>query len=344
VGLSLSLQEGSNPQAEIKTGWLYVVQPDDNLYRISARYHLSIVQLVKANGLKRTSVVFPGQHIVIPGADDDPALVDVPEPFAQIAMLPAPAEQGRTFALHITTQSPAKLSGTFMQQALVDFSDASRQNHTILFGINSFAVPGIYLLDLLATDDQGRQTELARPVQVADGGYSSETIQLPPDQIDLLDPKVTGPENAKIFGVVSKFTPQRYFDGPMGLPCPAPVTSQYGTRRSYDGGPYDQFHTGTDFAGAPGSPIYAAAAGVVVMTERLHVRGNATVIDHGWGVYTGYWHQTEIKVKVGDVVKAGQIIGLVGDTGRVTGPHLHWELFVGGVQVDPLQWARLTFS
>jgi murein DD-endopeptidase MepM/ murein hydrolase activator NlpD len=344
VGLSLALKEGSNPQAEIKTGWLHVVQPDDNLYRIAARYHLSMARLVKANGLKRTSVVFPGQHLVIPGGDDGPALVDVPEPFAQIAMLPAPAEQGRTFTLHLTTQSPVKLTGTFMQRALVVHSDESRTNHTILFGVNSLANPGIYPLDLVATDDQGKRTELARPVQVADGGYSSETIQLPPDQADLLDPKVTGPEMDKIARVVSNYTAQRYFDGPLGLPCPAPVTSQYGTRRSYDGGPYDQFHTGTDFAGAPGSPIYAPAAGVVVMAERLHVRGNATIIDHGWGVYTGYWHQAEIKVKVGDIVKPGQVIGLVGDTGRATGPHLHWELFVGGVQVDPLQWARQNFS
>src|SRR5581483_6939036 len=97
-----------------------------------------------------------------------------------------------------------------------------------------------------------------------------------------------------------------------GLPCPAPVTSQYGTRRSYDGGPYDQFHTGTDFAGAPGSPIYAPAAGVVVMAERLHVRGNATIIDHGWGVYTGYWHQAESKSKWATSSSRGRSSGWLG--------------------------------
>lgn len=129
----------------------------------------------------------------------------------------------------------------------------------------------------------------------------------------------------------------------MGLPCPAPITSPFGTRRSYNGSGFDRIHAGTDFAAMPGAAIYAPAAGVVVMAETLNVRGNATLIDHGWGVYTGYWHQTEIKVRVGEVVQQGQVIGTVGQTGRVTGPHLHWEMFVGGVQVDPLQWTRQSF-
>ena len=68
------------------------------------------------------------------------------------------------------------------------------------------------------------------------------------------------------------------------------------------------------------------------------VRGNATVIDHGWGVYSGFWHQSAIQVQVGDMVEQNQVIGLVGGTGRVTGAHLHWELWVNGVQVDPLDW------
>ncbi len=344
VGLDLSLNEGAGRQPGIKTGWLYTVQPDDNLYRIATRYGVSLDQLSKVNNLKQPWVLFHGQRIVIPGPDDGPALVDVPLPFTSIAMLPAPAEQGRTVLFHLATATPVKLQGTFMDKPLVVYSDDAREKHSVLFGIHAMADPGIYTLDLTVIDDQGRQSRLTQHVQLIDGGYSSEPINLPSNELELIDPKITQPEMDKVMSVVSNYTSQRYFDGPMGLPCPAAVTSQFGTRRSYNNGPYDQFHSGTDFAGAPGSPIYAPAAGVVVMTARLDVRGNATIIDHGWGVYTGYWHQTEFKVKVGDVVKQGQIIGTVGDTGRVTGPHLHWELFVGGVQVDPLQWARQNFS
>jgi len=73
------------------------------------------------------------------------------------------------------------------------------------------------------------------------------------------------------------------------------------------------------------------------------VRGNTTIIDHGWGIFTAYLHQSELQVTVGDRVETGQIIGLVGGTGRVTGPHLHWEVWVGGVPVDPIEWAEGAF-
>jgi len=82
---------------------------------------------------------------------------------------------------------------------------------------------------------------------------------------------------------------------------------------------------------------------VVVFTGSLAVRGNATMIDHGWGVYSAYLHQTEFKVNVGDRVEAGQVIGLAGQTGRVAGPHLHFEILVGGVPVDPLDWMEQVF-
>jgi murein DD-endopeptidase MepM/ murein hydrolase activator NlpD len=67
------------------------------------------------------------------------------------------------------------------------------------------------------------------------------------------------------------------------------------------------------------------------------------MIDHGWGVYTGYLHQSEILVKAGDRVEAGQLIGLVGGTGRVTGAHLHFEVWAGGVQIDPMDWLKEAF-
>lgn len=92
-----------------------------------------------------------------------------------------------------------------------------------------------------------------------------------------------------------------------------------------------------------GTDLFAPAAGEVVFTGPLAVRGNATVIDHGWGVYTAYDHQSEILVKPGDLVQPGQLIGRGGSTSRTTGPHLHWEVWVGGVQVDPSDWLEQPF-
>src|SRR4030066_387714 len=98
------------------------------------------------------------------------------------------------------------------------------------------------------------------------------------------------------------------------------------------------FLTRLYFCGQVGDPIYAAASGVVVFADTLTVRGKATMIDHGWGVYTAYMHQSKIYVSVGEHVDKGQLIGLVGNTGRVEGPHLHFEVLVGGVEVNPLDW------
>jgi hypothetical protein len=86
------------------------------------------------------------------------------------------------------------------------------------------------------------------------------------------------------------------------------------------------------------TPGWIFAAGRVVFAAPLTVRGNATIIDHGWGVYSGVWHQSQMLVNVGDMVEQGQVIGLVGGTGRATGAHLHWEVWVNGVQVNPLDW------
>ena len=87
-----------------------------------------------------------------------------------------------------------------------------------------------------------------------------------------------------------------------------------------------------------GGNILAPAPGKVVFVGSQLLHGNTTMINHGWGVYTLYAHQSEFLVQEGDRVKAGDIIGRVGSTGRSNGPHLHWEVWVGGIQVDPMDW------
>ncbi len=100
------------------------------------------------------------------------------------------------------------------------------------------------------------------------------------------------------------------------------------------------YHTGIDYRVPTGVPVVAPADGVVVMAETLALRGHAVLIDHGWGVVTGYWHLSKVDVHVGQVVRRGTIIGRVGNTGLSTGAHLHWELWVNGVSVDGRQWLR----
>lgn len=342
VGQDLTISQGSEDPSSPTLRTLHHVQAGENWMRLALRYQVSLGDLLRANDQTELSPIFPGQRVWIPGSGTPAALTDFPLPFTACAITPTPAVQGQTISLHFTTTGPAVLSGTFLGYPVqVVTQDANR--HFALFGIHPFTVAGVYPLYLMATEPDGQETMLTLYLRIDDGGYGAEEISLDTQQQDLLNPQVTEPEWDKIARIMSAFTSQRYFDGLMGLPSTGGITSQFGTRRTYNGGVLNTFHSGTDFGGAPGSPVTAPAAGVVVLAESLPVRGNATLIDHGWGVLTGYWHQSEIYVSVGDVVSAGQVIGAVGSTGRATGPHLHWEMWVGGVQVDPMQWVQQTF-
>ncbi|NDJ61963.1 MAG: M23 family metallopeptidase [Chloroflexi bacterium] len=202
---------------------------------------------------------------------------------------------------------------------------------------------GVYPAALTLTDAAGQPTPLMVNIRVVSGNYRPETITLLEGRGALLNVAVEDAELTILNRVMARFNPSRYFDGPLGLPAAAAMTSPFGVVRQYNDGTVERVHFGTDFAGVVGSPIFAPAAGRVVLADTLNVRGIATVIDHGWGVFTGYWHQSERYVQVGDEVSPGQVIGTIGDTGRVSGPHLHWELWVNGVPVDPMQWARQSF-
>jgi len=177
-------------------------------------------------------------------------------------------------------------------------------------------------------------------VLVSEGPYDSQLIELPDDKGGLLDPAFTQPEIEKLYALWAVAdAPLRWtlpFSRPIGLEYP--TTSPYGTRRSYDGGPYASFHAGQDFGAPAGITVTAPGDGIVVLAEPLNVRGNAVVIDHGAGLFTGYWHLSENFMAAGQVVTAGEPLGLVGTTGLSTGNHLHWELRIYGVSVDPMQF------
>ena len=143
---------------------------------------------------------------------------------------------------------------------------------------------------------------------------------------------------AKLFAGASDglWSPRSRFSQP--LQGKMPHSSAFGSRRTYGKDPTLSAHAGEDFPAAPGTAVYAPAEATVVLAEKLFVRGNAIVLDHGNGVFTGYWHLSQLGVKPGEKVKPGQLIGKVGSTGLSTGAHLHWEMRVAGMAVDPLQW------
>lgn len=120
------------------------------------------------------------------------------------------------------------------------------------------------------------------------------------------------------------------------------ITAPFGDRRSFNGKLQSQ-HFGTDIDGDTGDSIYVANDGEVVMTRECYASGNTVIVHHGGGLYTTYFHMSRIDVKPGMKVKQGDKLGLVGKTGRVTGPHLHWGVKVDGLWVDGLTLLKLDF-
>lgn len=280
----------------------------------------------------------PGEELVLPGESTPESLF--PYPVEAMEVEPLPVVQGETAEIRIRLSEEVIVKGALGDWELA-FNDLESFDQIALQGIHALAEPGLVDLTLVLTDPQsGLETfSLLQPLRIAAGGYGSEFLQVPPET---LDPENTRPEDELIQSVVSQVTTDRLWEGPFQYPSDYYETfpSFFGTRRSYNGSPFSYYHTGLDLYGSTTTPIYAPARGRVAFTGTLTVRGNATYIDHGWGVYTGYLHQSQILVEAGQLVERGQIIGYAGGTGRVTGPHIHWEVWVGGVPVQPVEWTQ----
>jgi murein DD-endopeptidase MepM/ murein hydrolase activator NlpD len=345
VGSSLILPEQNSAQGSAHRAAL---KPGQSLLELSVIENTNPWAWVTANSLPGTWAGLPGDVYQLPAAGteaQDGQAGALPAAISAIELDPAILLQGKVAVIHVTAPDETSLTGTLMGHELHFFPNGDG-TYVSLAGVHAMAEPGLYPLELAGTLPGGTPFNLIQSVWVKAVNYPFDRpLTVNPTTID---PAVTKPEEEQWFSLTQPATPQRYWEGTFQMPSSLPKdyclesgdcwSSRFGNRRSYNGGPYTSFHTGLDIVGSIGTEIYAPAAGKVVFAGPLSVRGNATVIDHGWGVYTGYMHQSEIYVSPGDMVSAGQLIGLIGDTGRVEGPHLHWELFVGGVQVDPMDW------
>ncbi len=195
----------------------------------------------------------------------------------------------------------------------------------------------------LRVNDSNETKELA--LQLRGRKFPTQSIWLPPGK----DQDLADFEFDRVDAFKKIVTPQKMWSGPFRKPNNGPITTVYGVRRYYNGKfANDYYHRGVDYAGAYGSPIIAPAAGRVALVGQeakgFVIHGNCVGIDHGQGVQSIFLHLSQIKVKNGDMVKAGQVIGALGGTGAVTGPHLHWGLYVNGQAVDPVPWRNKGFE
>jgi murein DD-endopeptidase MepM/ murein hydrolase activator NlpD len=314
----------------------YVVQRGDTLSGIARKFGVSQATLAARNNVGQVDQIKAGQRLVIdvPPPPEAPALPPG-SPIAHVQLYPWPPVQGQTVSLWWRATAPVSLTVRLPGAAYPSVTDGIYG--WVLVPVDPLANVGPARL-LMSTGEA--TVTLSFPITA--GNFESGDV--PPETADPILSQTTKvqAETARMTALYAAETPGGWGPGSrfhLPIAGPAEHTSPFGTRRTYGNSAAITVHAGEDFAVVPGTAVLAPAAGTVVLAEPLFVRGNAVVLDHGHGVLTGYWHMRSLNVKAGDIVETGQKLGEVGSTGMSTGPHLHWEMRVHGVAVDPLQWA-----
>ena len=315
----------------------YQVQQGDTLSSIARNFGVSASELISLNNLENPDLVKIGQVLVISLDNSWPE--SFPYPFSGVTLSPKVAIQGQAVLLKLSVLEEANITANFLAQ---DYKFASDQQQWVtIIPVSVLQSVGTFPLTISADLGNGEVAQLELPISISSGNYDREAINLPPSTSSLLKPEITRAEHQLMEETCSFYEPIRRWQGAFQYPVGSPFhTSAFGTLRSYNGGPYRNFHRGLDLRGNSTTPIYAAASGKVILADALQVRGNTVVLSHGLGVCSGYMHLSNIVVEKDQEVTTDTILGYAGDTGLVTAAHLHWEVRIMGAPIDPLQWVN----
>jgi len=243
---------------------------------------------------------------------------------------------------------PAKLdalTASWLGHQVIFSYDASTKTWFALAGVSLETTPGKYALELTGERaDNHTPVSFSRRFAVAAAKYPRIKVELS------VEKKFTEPtpeqqeqiaEGQKIKqDYLNRVTPDREWSGRFDAPAEADISDVFGSQRIFNGVAQSP-HLGLDFRVPAGTPVAAMNSGTVLLARPLYFEGNFVVLDHGQGLLTLYLHLSEFKVKEGDVVKRGDIIGLSGGTGRATGPHLHVAVRWQGTYLDPARLMQL---
>ncbi len=206
-----------------------------------------------------------------------------------------------------------------------------------LVGIDLETKPANYVATIRAATRSAEAAELEYRLAVRPKAFPTRRLTVdekyvtpPPEALDRI-----AAEAEKVGAIFAAASDQRYWNGRFLPPVPGPVISEFGKRNIINEKPRSP-HSGTDFRAGNGTPIKAPNSGRIVLAEDLYFSGNTVIVDHGRSLYSYFAHMSGFAVSVGDRVSRGDVIGTVGATGRVTGPHLHWSVRLAGTRVDPL--------
>ncbi len=340
VGVSMIVPDAAQQTLNTRV----TARAGESLLEMAVKQNTDVWTLAHHNRLQGSWHLIPGDTLFTASGSASETISGLPPAFLNAQIRDLPIKQGGTGVIRVKTLPDVKLGGILVDRPLT-FFPIEEGWQVALQGVHALLTPGVHPLRLDATLPDGTVQSYEQLILIVSGNYPDDPVLY----VDAatIDPAETEPELNQLIALTTPITPEKMWSGQFYSPAlqyaeSTYFTSRYGNRRTYIGQGTDLsiqgFHTGLDFGGGTGLPIVAPARGKVVFAGNWVVRGGATIIDHGWGVYSGFWHQSRIGVQVGEIVEQGQVIGDVGGTGRITGPHLHWELWVNGIQVDPLDW------
>ena len=257
-------------------------------------------------------------------------------------LIPEAAAVGDVAVMEIAIRHPEQqVAGIQLRfhDTLIPLFEHPRKGRGVLIGLIAIpyhSKPGVESIGLGWSDRKGHR-ELTVSLKILSRRFKSEKLQVTPSRVTPApeDVERIKREGEEVRAVYAASRPQRLWDEPFQRPLSGLVTSPYGTRRLLNN-KLKSYHGGVDFRAATGAPVYAANTGIVGLAKNLFYSGNIVILDHGSGLFTTYAHLSRIDVAPGRLVEKGQVIGLAGATGRVSGPHLHWGVKVNGVNVNPL--------
>ena len=266
------------------------------------------------------------------------------EDHLRIESIPGMAKQGDVCLIRTYSPvSPMSVHAEFQGERFLLAPGMQNGTYEGLIGIDLSTKPATYEVKVIATDASGRDYSCPFFLKVGKGIFRTQKLSLPPSMVDL-DAKTlerVNKEANRVKVLFQTFRDEKLWKGAFVRPLEGKLSSTFGLDRIINGQRRSP-HTGVDLESEAGTPVWASNSGMVVLVDDLFFSGKSVILDHGWGLYSMYFHLSERLVKEGDRVGRGDVLGRVGSTGRSTGPHLHWAIRMNQVRVDPLSLLKLS--
>ncbi len=257
----------------------------------------------------------------------------------QVSVSPAVIGPGDVLRIQIAGQAGDRVSGSVLGQQLTFAFDVASGEWRALAGVDLDAKPRVQHTMRIARNEKESAT---RTITIAPKEFPVRRLRVAPAFVDPSPEALEqiGRDNKLLAAAYAQVTPQRWRE-PFLLPVDGQPSSNFGSRSYYNGQARSP-HAGVDFMSAQGTAVRSPSHGRVALAAPLYFTGNTVIVDHGAQLFSVFAHLSAMNVHEGDIVAAEAVVGLVGATGRVTGPHLHWSVRLNGARVDPLSLIAAT--